>query len=106
MVREFRDESFEDEVLKNEEPVLIDFWAPWCGPCQMVGPIVEEISNEIGDKIKVGKVNVDENPEISEKYGIMSIPTLIIFKKGEIFQQLVGVQPKEVLLAEINKALQ
>ncbi len=104
MALELTDKNFEEEVLKSDKPVLVDFWAPWCGPCQMMGPIIEETAKEAKDTAKVGKLNVDENPETAQKYGVMSIPTLIIFKKGENSKQLVGVQSKEVLLDELKKA--
>jgi thioredoxin 1 len=103
MAIEFKKDSFEEEVLKSDIPVLVDFWAPWCGPCQMMGPIVEELSSEMGDKAKVGKINIDENGEIAEKYGVMSIPTIIIFKDGEIAQQMVGVQSKDALKESLEK---
>ena len=103
MTIEFTDQNFEEEVLKSDVPVLVDFWAPWCGPCKMQGPIVEELSNEMDSKnVKIGKVNVDENQETSGKYGIMSIPTLAIFKGGEIVEQLVGVHDKETLAGRLK----
>ncbi len=92
MAMQFTDQNFEAEVLKSDKPVLVDFWAVWCGPCQMMGPIIEELAKEVGDKYKVGKLNVDENRETASKYGIMSIPTLIIFKDGKAVKQFVGVQ--------------
>lgn len=104
MALEFKDASFEEEVLKSDKPVLVDFWAPWCGPCQMMSPVIDDVSKEIGDVAKVGKLNVDENGETAQKYGVMSIPTLIIFKNGENMKQLVGAQSKEVLLEELKKA--
>ena len=91
-------ENFEQEVLKSDIPVLVDFWAVWCGPCQMVGPILSEIAEENEGKIKVGKVNVDEQPELARQFGIMSIPTMIVFKGGEPAAKTVGVQPKEDIL--------
>ncbi|OGI28018.1 MAG: thioredoxin [Candidatus Moranbacteria bacterium RIFOXYB1_FULL_43_19] len=103
MAHEFTDQNFEAEVLKSDKPVLVDFWAAWCGPCQMMGPIIEELAEEVKDKFKVGKVNVDENRETAAKYGIMSIPTLIIFKGGKEMQQLVGAQSKEGLKEELEK---
>ena len=103
MAQQFTDQNFEAEVLKSEKPVLVDFWAAWCGPCQMMGPIIEEIAEEVKDKYKVGKLNVDENRETASKYGIMSIPTLIIFKGGKEVKQLVGVQSKEGLKEELEK---
>jgi len=93
----FTDQNFEEEVLNSQKPVLVDFWAPWCGPCQMMGPIIEELAEELEGKVVVGKLNVDENPQMAQKYGIMSIPTLLVFKNGQVVEQFVGVQPKEVL---------
>ncbi|MGI6722676.1 MAG: thioredoxin [Anaerovoracaceae bacterium] len=89
--------NFEKEVLQSEKPVLVDFWAPWCGPCKMVGPVLEEISGERED-IRVGKINVDEQQELAAKFGVMSIPTLIVFKNGEIAGKSVGARPKEDIL--------
>ena len=91
-------ENFEQEVLKSDIPVLVDFWAVWCGPCQMVGPILSEIAEENEGKIKVGKVNVDEQPELARQFGIMIIPTMMVFKGGEKVNQLVGAVPKEEIL--------
>jgi len=99
---ELNDASFDTEVINSEKPVLVDFWAPWCGPCKALGPVIEEISNDFVDRVKVGKVNVDENPEISMKFGIRSIPTLIVFKNGEVQDQIIGAVPK----SEIEKALE
>lgn len=101
---ELNDKNFEEKVLKSDKVALVDFWAPWCGPCQMMGPVIEDTAKEAGDKAIVAKLNVDENPETAQKYGVMSIPTLIIFKGGEIVKQLVGVQSKETLLEEIKNA--
>lgn len=101
MEKLFTDQNFEEEVLKSEIPVLVDFYAIWCGPCQMMAPVVEEIAQEMEGKIKVGKMNVDENPLTAEKYGIMSIPTLILFKNGEAVKTLVGFRGKEEILREI-----
>lgn len=103
MVWQFTDQNFETEVLKSEKPVLVDFWAEWCGPCQMMGPIIDELAEEVKDEYKVGKLNVDESRETAAKYGIMSIPTLIIFKDGKVVKQLVGVQSKEGLKIELKK---
>lgn len=91
-------ENFEEEVLNSEKPVLVDFFADWCGPCKMMAPIVEELATELDGKAKVGKLNVDENSDIAVEYNVMSIPTLIIFKNGKEEKRLVGVQDKEELL--------
>jgi thioredoxin 1 len=103
MAIQFSDENFESEVLKSDQIVLVDFWAPWCGPCQMMGPIIDQLFEETKGEYKIGKVNVDENPQISQKYGIMSIPTLAIFKDGRLVKQLLGVQSKESLIDELKK---
>ncbi|MDP3987539.1 MAG: thioredoxin [Candidatus Levybacteria bacterium] len=99
------DESFEQDVLQSRIPVLVDFWAAWCTPCKIIGPIVEELAKEYAGKLKVGKVNVDENQNIAVKYGIMSIPTLLLFKKGEPVKSLVGMQGKDRLKREIEEIL-
>ena len=104
MAQQFTDQNFETEVLKSSKLVLVDFWAAWCGPCQMMGPIIDELAEELKDKYKIGKLNVDENRETASKYGVMSIPTLIIFKNGKELKQLVGVQSKEGLKEELEKA--
>lgn len=104
MATVLNDSSFDNEVLKSETPVLVDFWAEWCGPCKIVEPIVDELEKEYAGKIKVGKVNVDEN-QVSGRYGIMSIPTLMIFKKGQPVKSLVGAQPKENFKKAIDEAL-
>ncbi len=101
MAMEFTDQNFEQEVIKSDKPVLVDFWAPWCGPCQMMGPIIDELATEMGDKAKIGKINVDENPEIAQKFGVMSIPTIKIFKGGKISKEFVGVQSKDILKVEL-----
>lgn len=103
MAQQFTDQNFEAEVLKSDQPVLVDFWAAWCGPCQMMGPIIEELAEELKGKYKIGKLNVDENRETAAKYGIMSIPTMIIFKSGKEVKQLVGAQSKEGLKEELEK---
>jgi thioredoxin 1 len=97
------DDSFEEEVIKSSLPVLVDFWAPWCGPCRMVAPIVDEIAQEYEGKLKVLKINTDENPNIASQYGIRSIPTLMIFKGGEKVDTVVGAVPKNTLSATISK---
>lgn len=98
------DQNFKDEVLK-EGVVLVDFWAPWCNPCKMLEPIVEEISKEYEGKIKIGKLNVDDNPNTASEYGIMSIPTLLIFKNKEPLKSMIGVQSREKLKKEIDEAI-
>ena len=95
----FTNSNFKEEVLQSKEPVLVDFWATWCGPCRMMGPVVEELANDYSGKVKVGKVNVDEEPELAQEYGIMSIPTIIIFKEGKIVNQVVGARTKSDLEA-------
>lgn len=96
------DSNFESEVLKSELPVLADFFATWCGPCQMQGPIVEELAKELEGKVKVVKVDVDQAQQTSQKYGVMSVPTLILFKSGQVVKQLTGFRGKEDLLKEIS----
>lgn len=99
------DANFDTEVTQSNEPVLVDFWAVWCGPCQTQKPIVEEVAKVMDGKAKIGKLNVDENPSVSQKFGIMSIPTLMIFKSGTVVKQFIGVQSKETLLGELNKLI-
>ncbi|NIO00871.1 MAG: thioredoxin [Candidatus Latescibacteria bacterium] len=102
---EVTDATFEAEVIKSSIPVLIDFWAPWCSPCRIVAPIVEEIATEYAGKIKVGKMNTEDNQQIAAQYGIMSIPTLMIFKDGEVKESVVGAQPKEAITSKIDAVL-
>ncbi|RMG61269.1 MAG: thioredoxin [Deltaproteobacteria bacterium] len=94
-----------DEVIKKDEPVLVDFWAPWCGPCKMIAPILEQVAEEYAGQATVAKVNVDDHPEIAQRYGIRGIPTLILFRNGEIKGQLVGANPKENIVNLLKKAL-
>ncbi len=98
------DASFEADVLKSAEPVVVDFWAEWCGPCRMIAPALDEIAGQVGDKVKIVKLNVDENPDTAAKYGIMSIPTLLMFKNGEISSRQVGAAPKQKLHQWISGA--
>lgn len=99
------DDSFKAEVLESNVPVLVDFWAPWCGPCRMVAPVVEEIAKEFEGKIKVVKVNTDENPQVASQYGIRSIPTLIVFKDGQRVDMVVGAVPRTTLATTVEKHL-
>lgn len=103
MSMEFTDQNFEQEVLKSNKPTLVDFWAPWCGPCQTMGPIIDQLAIEMGNKAKIGKINVDENPEVASKLGIMSIPAIKIFKGGQIVAEFVGVQTPDSLKSELEK---
>ena len=104
-IQEIDDGSFDAEVLKSEKPVLVDFWAPWCGPCKAIGPVIEELSASHGDKIKFAKCNVDDNPVTPGKYGIRAIPTLIFFKEGNVVDQITGMVGKAKLEETLNKVL-
>ena len=105
MAVEITDSNFDEVVLQSDKPVLVDFWAEWCGPCRMVGPIVDELASEYDGKAVVGKVNVDNNPDISVKYGIRSIPALLFFKNGQVVDQQLGAVPKTVLADKLTKQL-
>lgn len=98
------DDTFNNEV-ESSSTVLVDFWAPWCGPCKMIAPVLEEIDGEVGDKLKIAKLNVDDNPESASKFGVMSIPTLIIFKDGQPVDKVVGFQSKDALKSVVSKHL-
>jgi thioredoxin 1 len=99
------DESFESDVLMNSKPVLVDYWAEWCGPCRQVAPVLEEIANEYGDVIDIVKLNVDDNPAVVRHYGILNIPTLIVFQNGQVVKEIVGAKPKSALLRELEDFL-
>jgi thioredoxin 1 len=101
----FTDQNFEEEVEKSKSPVLVDFWAVWCGPCQMMGPIIEELAKKFDGKIKIGKLNVDENPNTAQKYEVLGIPSLKFFKNGEVIDEITGLQPKEVIIEKINNII-
>lgn len=102
---ELNETNFEQEVLKASIPVLIDFWAVWCGPCKMIAPIVDELAIELEGKLKIGKVDVDNNQQIAMQYGIRSIPTLLVFKDGKVVEQIVGAAPKKSLMEKLSKHL-
>ena len=102
---EMTDSNFQQEVLSSDRPVLVDFWAEWCGPCKMIAPIVEELAKEYDGKLKVGKVDVDMNQQVSMQFGVRSIPTLLIFKSGKVVEQVIGAVPKRLLAEKIAKHL-
>jgi thioredoxin 1 len=101
----FTDENFESEVLKSDKPVLIDFWAEWCGPCRMIAPIVEELANEYEGKAKIGKLDVDNNQQTAIKFGVRSIPTLLVIKDGKVAETIIGAVPKNQIVQKLNSAL-
>jgi len=105
MALEFTDANFQETVLDKDEITLVDFWAEWCGPCRMIGPVVEELATEYEGRANIGKVNVDENPEISQRFGIRSIPTLLFLKNGEVVDKQIGVVPKGVLQEKLEALL-
>ena len=105
MALEITDSSFQEVVLQSDKPVLVDFWAPWCGPCRMLSPVIEQLHNEFEGKAVIGKVNVDDYQQIAVEYGIRSIPTLLIFKNGELVDRLTGVSPKEVIAEKLSAHL-
>ena len=102
LIGDVTDQDFEERVLGSEQPVLVDFWAEWCVPCHMVSPVVEEIGRDKGDDLQVAKLNIDENPDVTRKYGVMSIPTLMLFKDGQEIARVVGARGKDALLKEID----
>ncbi len=104
-VSEISDGDFEEQVLKSEVPTLVDFWAPWCGPCKSIAPILEEISGEYEGKLKIAKMNVDENPNTPTRYSVRGIPNLVFFKNGEVVEQIVGAVPKDQLISAIDKVV-
>ncbi len=105
MEHTFTDANFDAEVLKSDVPVMVDFWAPWCGPCRMMAPIIEELADEMEGKVKVGKLNVDENANVAGQFGIMSIPTFLVFKNGMVAEQIVGGLTKDALKEKLNKVV-
>lgn len=104
-VSEFTDENFNEEALSSNVPVIVDLWAPWCGPCRMLTPIIEELAEEYGDRIKVGKLNIDDNPQTATQFGINSIPTVLFIKDGEVKDKQVGLLPKDPLKAKIDSLI-
>ena len=105
MALEFTDDNFQEEVLNSSQPVLVDFWAEWCGPCRALGPVIDELSGEYEGKAKIGKLDIDTNRDAAMKYGIQSIPSIIIFKDGEVLNKFVGISPKDELISAIDAAI-
>jgi thioredoxin 1 len=103
-VHEFTDDNFDGEVIQAAGPVLVDFWAPWCGPCRQIAPMIDELAKENLGSIKIGKMNIDDNPGAAQKYGVSSIPTLMLFKNGDVSERFVGVQPKARLQQSLDAA--
>ncbi len=103
-VHEFTDSNFSSEVLEAAQPVLVDFWAPWCGPCRQIAPMIEQLASENIGSIKVGKLNIDDSPNVSQEYGVEAIPTLLLFKGGQVINRMVGAQPKSRLQAALDQA--
>jgi thioredoxin 1 len=97
MATEFSDATFQQDVIDSDKPVLVDFWAPWCGPCKMLGPVIEKLAGEMGEQVTIGKLNVDDNPATAQQFGVMSIPTLILFKGGKEVAKSMGFQPEPAL---------
>ncbi len=104
-MQKFSDDNFDEQVIASEQPVMVDFWAEWCGPCHMIAPVVEEIAQEYKDRVTVGKLNVDENPGIAARYGVRSIPSILLFKDGQVSQQIVGAVPKMHLTEMLDQVL-
>lgn len=103
MMNNLSETTFKEEVLNDNGIVLVDFWAPWCGPCRMVGPVLEEIAREQSGKVKIAKVNIDEHPDLAETYNVMSIPTMLIFKKGQLVEGFVGAMPKQAIYNKLER---